>query len=145
MIAGAKGSCARPEAAIACTQHSGQAKSVEYMIVDALKEANSVLKISEKVNDVKEYWKLDDTIVKQIEISSDPRLQKSRDILRRLRKRELYRYVNEFTVPGLAVVRGAAPAPAPAPVPLLSSPLFACFVNIGGLLCSLSSLDQEID
>jgi HD superfamily phosphohydrolase len=78
-----------------------KAKAVEYMIVDAMVEAdvgwNS--RISHAIRDPKEFIKLDDTIVKQIEFSNEPELQKARDIIKRLRKRDLYVFVNEYTVP----------------------------------------------
>ena len=78
-----------------------KAKAVEYMIVDAMVEAdigwNS--RISHAIRDPKEFIKLDDTIAKQIEFSSEPELQKARDIMKRLRKRDLYVFVNEYTVP----------------------------------------------
>ena len=78
-----------------------KAKAVEYMIVDAMVEAdigwNS--RISQAIRDPREFVKLDDTIVKQIEFSNEPELQKARDIIKRLRKRDLYVFVNEYTVP----------------------------------------------
>jgi len=78
-----------------------KAKAVEYMIVDAMVEAdigwNS--RISHAIRDPREFVKLDDTIVKQIEFSNEPELQKARDIIKRLRKRDLYVFVNEYTVP----------------------------------------------
>ena len=53
------------------------------------------------IRDPKEFIKLDDTIVKQIEFSNEPELQKARDIIKRLRKRDLYVFVNEYTVGGV--------------------------------------------
>jgi deoxynucleoside triphosphate triphosphohydrolase SAMHD1 len=78
-----------------------KAKAVEYMIVDAMVEADIGWnnRISHAIQDPKEFIKLDDSIVKQIEFSSEPELQKARDIIKRLRKRDLYVFVNEYTVP----------------------------------------------
>ncbi|KAF3329007.1 deoxynucleoside triphosphate triphosphohydrolase SAMHD1 isoform X1 [Carex littledalei] len=74
-------------------------KAVELMLVDALVKADNYLKISSYPLDPAEYWKLDDTIVKTIETSHNRQLKESRDILLRLRRRDLYRFCNEYTVP----------------------------------------------
>ena len=78
-----------------------KAKAVEYMVVDALVEADVAWnsKISDSIWDVKEFIKMDDTLLKQIENSNEAALGKARDIVRRIRRRELYRFVNEYTVP----------------------------------------------
>jgi len=78
-----------------------KAKAVEYMVVDALIEADVAWnsKISNSIWDVKEFIKMDDTLLKQIENSEEASLSKARDIVRRIRRRELYRFVNEYTVP----------------------------------------------
>jgi HD superfamily phosphohydrolase len=78
-----------------------KAKAVEYMVVDALVEADAAWnsKISNSIWDVKEFIKMDDTLLKQIENSEEAALGKARDIVRRIRRRELYRFVNEYTVP----------------------------------------------
>lgn len=74
-------------------------KAVELMVVDALVNANDHLAISSHICNPAEYWKLDDTILKTIETSSDLDLKESRDIIRRIRRRELYQFCNEFAVP----------------------------------------------
>ena len=58
--------------------------------------------ISNSVRDAKEFEKLTDSILRTIESSSgdDPRLARSRAIIRRIRKRELYRFVDEVIVTG---------------------------------------------
>jgi HD superfamily phosphohydrolase len=78
-----------------------KAKAIEYMVVDALVSADAAWgnEISKAIWKPEEFVKLDDTVLKRIEWSSDPALREAQDILRRLRRRELYRYVNEFTVP----------------------------------------------
>ena len=83
-----------------------KAKAVEYMVVDALVEADAAWngRISNSIWDVNEFIKMDDTLLKQIEFSEDPALGRARDIVRRLRRRELYRFVNEYTVPEERVV-----------------------------------------
>jgi HD superfamily phosphohydrolase len=67
-------------------------KAIEYMITDALLAAEPVLKLSHSIDDMNRYMFLDDTIINEIERSLDPRLEESRQILSRLRKRDLYRW-----------------------------------------------------
>ncbi|XP_021842910.1 uncharacterized protein [Spinacia oleracea] len=74
-------------------------KAVELMVVDALLKANNHLQFSAKIHDPAEFWKLDDTIIKRIEIDPHPALKESRDLIARIRRRDLYQYCNEFTVP----------------------------------------------
>ncbi|XP_007031447.2 PREDICTED: deoxynucleoside triphosphate triphosphohydrolase SAMHD1 homolog isoform X4 [Theobroma cacao] len=74
-------------------------KAVELMVVDALLKANSYLEISSSIQDPSEYWKLDDTIIKTIETAPDEELRESRDLIRRIRRRNLYQFCNEFAVP----------------------------------------------
>ena len=78
-----------------------KAKAIEYMIVDALVEADVAWdsEISKSIWDVNEFIGLDDTILKRIEWSKESKLQKGRDLVRRIRRRELYQYVNDFAVP----------------------------------------------
>ncbi|KAG9132481.1 hypothetical protein Leryth_008404, partial [Lithospermum erythrorhizon] len=74
-------------------------KAIELMVVDALVKANHYLQISSHVQDPSEYWKLDDTVLKTIEIAPDPELRESRDLILRIRRRDLYKFCNEYTVP----------------------------------------------
>lgn len=74
-------------------------KAIELMFVDALVKANSCLKISSRVSEASEYWKLDDTILKAIEITEVEELKESRDLIRRIRRRDLYQFCNEYIVP----------------------------------------------
>ncbi|CAI9111057.1 OLC1v1011191C1 [Oldenlandia corymbosa var. corymbosa] len=74
-------------------------KAIELMVVDALVEANDYLDISSHIQDPREFWKLDDTIIKTIETAPDPNLQKSRDLILRIRRRNLYQFCNEYAVP----------------------------------------------
>jgi hypothetical protein len=85
------------------------AKAIEYMVVDALVAADPYLKISEQVNDPNRYVFLTDSIIEEIERSTllvspfgsyCPRLTYSqelgtaREIVTRLRRRELYKCVD---------------------------------------------------
>ncbi|RIA97929.1 HD phosphohydrolase domain-containing protein [Glomus cerebriforme] len=74
-------------------------KAIEYMLCDALVEADPVLKISKTVENPEEYLQLNDTILNQIEFSKEPSLAKSREIIKRIRTRKLYKFVDEFLVP----------------------------------------------
>ncbi|KAI5679195.1 hypothetical protein M9H77_10145 [Catharanthus roseus] len=74
-------------------------KAIELMAVDAMIKANSCLDIVSCIDSPDEYWKLDDTILKTIETSSQPELKESRDLILRIRKRDLYQFCNEFAVP----------------------------------------------
>ncbi|XP_024031396.1 deoxynucleoside triphosphate triphosphohydrolase SAMHD1 homolog isoform X1 [Morus notabilis] len=74
-------------------------KAIELMVVDALVQANSYLEISSHIDDPSEYWKLDDTIIKTIETAPDQELKEARDLILRIRRRNLYQFVNEYAVP----------------------------------------------
>ncbi|TKW13011.1 hypothetical protein SEVIR_5G072000v4 [Setaria viridis] len=74
-------------------------KAVELMLVDALIEANDYLGISLHANDAEDFWKLDDTIIKSIETAPNDELKKAKEIIQRIRRRELYKFCNEYSVP----------------------------------------------
>uniref|UniRef100_M0ZIA0 Metal-dependent phosphohydrolase HD domain-containing protein n=1 Tax=Solanum tuberosum TaxID=4113 RepID=M0ZIA0_SOLTU len=74
-------------------------KAIELMIVDALVKANDYLHISSHIEHPSQYWKLDDTILKTIETAPDPELKESRDLILRVRRRDLYQFCNEYVVP----------------------------------------------
>ncbi|XP_073280450.1 uncharacterized protein [Primulina huaijiensis] len=74
-------------------------KAIELMFVDALTKANDILRISSYIDEPALYWKLDDSILKTIETSSCQDLKESRDLVLRIRRRDLYRFCNEFAVP----------------------------------------------
>ncbi|RZC71999.1 hypothetical protein C5167_035153 [Papaver somniferum] len=74
-------------------------KAVELMFVDAMLEAHSYCNILNRLDNPAEYWKLDDTILKTIETASAQELQKARELVLRIRRRDLYQFCNEYTVP----------------------------------------------
>lgn len=82
-----------------------KAKAIEFMLVDAMLEADDCLKIAERVKDPAAFLRLDDTILKQIEFTSDdvvaeyPRMRKARELVNRIRKRNIYGFLNECCVP----------------------------------------------
>ncbi|AQK89798.1 deoxynucleoside triphosphate triphosphohydrolase SAMHD1 homolog isoform X2 [Zea mays] len=74
-------------------------KAVELMLVDALIEANDYLGISLHAHDPEDFWKLDDTIIKTIETAPNNELKKAKEIIQRIRRRELYKFCNQYSVP----------------------------------------------
>ncbi|KAM7506629.1 hypothetical protein LguiA_017082 [Lonicera macranthoides] len=74
-------------------------KGIELMLVDAMLKANDYLQIASHVEDPSQYWKLDDTIIKTIETAPDEELKESRDLILRIRRRDLYQFCNEYAVP----------------------------------------------
>ncbi|EJD48053.1 HD-domain/PDEase-like protein [Auricularia subglabra TFB-10046 SS5] len=78
------------------------ARAMEYMIVDALLAADPHLKISHRVYDPKKFRTLTDAVVTEIEdwrMEDVPQLAKSREILLRWRRRQLYRAVDFQCLP----------------------------------------------
>uniref|UniRef100_M1D235 Metal-dependent phosphohydrolase HD domain-containing protein n=1 Tax=Solanum tuberosum TaxID=4113 RepID=M1D235_SOLTU len=65
-------------------------KAIELMVVDALIKANDYLQIDSLINEPAQYWMLDDTIVKTIETSTHQDLEESRNLIRRIRRRDIY-------------------------------------------------------
>eukprot|EP00026_Physarum_polycephalum_P002444 Phypoly_transcript_02450.p1 GENE.Phypoly_transcript_02450~~Phypoly_transcript_02450.p1 ORF type:complete len:540 (+),score=47.86 Phypoly_transcript_02450:1036-2655(+) len=74
-------------------------KSIELMITDAFVAADPVLRISDQLDDAEEFISLDDSLLSRIEFSKDPNLEEARGIIRRIRKRELYRMADEVSIP----------------------------------------------
>ncbi|KAK7307217.1 hypothetical protein VNO77_40079 [Canavalia gladiata] len=74
-------------------------KAIELMVIDALVKANPYLQIASSIHQPSDFWKLDDSILKTIESSSQQELKESRDLILRIRRRDLYQFCNEFSVP----------------------------------------------
>ncbi|KAM7251989.1 hypothetical protein ACFE04_023872 [Oxalis oulophora] len=74
-------------------------KAIDLMVVDALSKADQYLGISASIQDPSQFWKLDDSILKRIETDNSPELKESRDLILRIRRRDLYQFCNEFSVP----------------------------------------------
>ncbi|KAJ2869399.1 hypothetical protein GGI22_000280 [Coemansia erecta] len=75
------------------------AKAIEFMVVDAMLIADPVLKLSEAVSDPARYQLLTDDIVRDIERSKEPELEEARTLLKRIHKRDIYKFVDEFILP----------------------------------------------
>ncbi|OQS07910.1 hypothetical protein THRCLA_00096, partial [Thraustotheca clavata] len=86
-------------------------KAVEYMIIHvislhlssfaeyAMILADKALGISASTNSPQEFQYMTDHIIKVIECSKDASLQSARDIIKRIRRRQLYEFVDEYLVP----------------------------------------------
>jgi len=74
-------------------------KAVEFMVTDALKLADPILNISDKINNAEEYLYLTDHIIQEIMRSNDPGLEKAKDILVKFKRRDLYKFVDEIIIP----------------------------------------------
>jgi HD superfamily phosphohydrolase len=74
-------------------------KAIEYMIGDAFRLADPYLHISEAVEDVELYSTLlTDNLLRTIESSREPEMKLARDIVRRIRTRDLYKMVDEVLI-----------------------------------------------
>jgi deoxynucleoside triphosphate triphosphohydrolase SAMHD1 len=78
-----------------------KAKAMEYMVVDALEEAADYLGIKEKLNDPDDFMQLDDTLLKRLEWyeGDDPRMRTARDIVQKIRRRDIYTLCGDIVVP----------------------------------------------
>ncbi|CAG8459548.1 6455_t:CDS:10 [Paraglomus brasilianum] len=74
-------------------------EAVDEMIADALIAAKDHFSLAQAIDDPELYIKLDDNILRQIEHSSEAKLEKSREILKRLRKKQFYKFVGECPIP----------------------------------------------
>ncbi|KAI9218564.1 HD phosphohydrolase domain-containing protein [Blastocladiella britannica] len=70
--------------------------AIDLMVSDALVAANSVFHFDEALSDPEQYLRLTDGIVRDIEFSTNPELEYSQSILKRLRTRDLYRFCDEL-------------------------------------------------
>lgn len=74
-------------------------KAIEFMIGDAFDLADDELGISEAVHDVERYTSfLTDNLLRTIESSRSPALKPSREIIARIRRRDLYKMVDEVLI-----------------------------------------------
>jgi deoxynucleoside triphosphate triphosphohydrolase SAMHD1 len=74
-------------------------KAIEYMISDAFSLADKHLHISDAIDDPALFVNLTDSILRTIESSRDQELKPARDLVRRIRKRQLYKFADEVLVP----------------------------------------------
>jgi len=74
-------------------------KSIEYMISDILFHADNTLNISKSIESPEYFMNMTDNILYTIQTSKDVNLKKSQEIIKRLNKRQLYKYIDEFIIP----------------------------------------------
>ncbi|KAL5636735.1 hypothetical protein ACGC1H_000640 [Rhizoctonia solani] len=71
-------------------------KSIELMIIDALVLADPFMHLADKIHNAEEYLHLNDSVLLEIERSKAPELEKSREIIHRIRTRQLYKQVDMY-------------------------------------------------
>ncbi|KAI9298613.1 HD phosphohydrolase domain-containing protein [Neoconidiobolus thromboides FSU 785] len=74
-------------------------RSMDMMIVDIFLKAEPTLKLSDKIFNPEEYLYLNDNIIEEIEKSKEEELKESRQIIKRIRKRQLYKFVDQIMIP----------------------------------------------
>jgi len=72
---------------------------IDAMVADILAEANSELNIANSINDPEKFLGMSDTVLHTIEYSTSANLKKARQLLHRLRRRDLYSFVDEILLP----------------------------------------------
>jgi len=70
--------------------------AIDYMIADVLLEASSVYKYLDIITDPSEYIKLTDCLIESIEHSKKLELRKSRELIQRIKRRDLYKCAAEL-------------------------------------------------
>ncbi|KAI8058362.1 HD phosphohydrolase domain-containing protein [Syncephalis plumigaleata] len=73
--------------------------AIEHMLTDALLAADPYLKLSDAIDDMEQYSRLTDHVIRTIEFSKEDKLASARAIIQRIRKRQLYRFVEERMIP----------------------------------------------
>lgn len=74
------------------------AQAIDLMTIDAFLEANLYYNFKEIINDAKEYWKLTDYILAEIIKSDNPELKRAKDILMKIKYRDLYKFISEVII-----------------------------------------------
>ena len=101
-----------------------KAKAIEFMVVDALLEADRALKFSEDIWSPEAFIRLDDNLLDYVEnfdfygrawsLRDDSiiaHIESAQEIIARLRRRQLYKYVTDAPVPTEHLDRGRWKAP----------------------------------
>jgi HD superfamily phosphohydrolase len=86
--------------------------AIEHMVADAFTLADPYMHISQRATEPTTYTHLTDCILKTIEASFEPELEPARAIIRRLRRRDLYRFVDETIIPGELISHWNVPSAA---------------------------------
>lgn len=73
--------------------------AIEYMMMDMFNSAESHLQLAKKVKTMEQYMRLNDSLLFMIENSTASSTLAARNILRRIRKRDLYRCADALVLP----------------------------------------------
>ncbi|RLN37530.1 hypothetical protein BBJ28_00013278 [Nothophytophthora sp. Chile5] len=98
-------------------------KAVEFMICDAMLLADQELGISAATQTPQDFQFLTDHVVHSIEASKSDTLEPARALLKRMRRRELYEFIDEYLLPPELVAH----------IPRFSSDELACQVFSNGV------------
>lgn len=79
-------------------------QQIEYMILDILNSADNVLNIRKDIDNYDKFIKLTDNIIEIIDFSNDPLLETSQKIIKRLKKRDLYKFIYEKKYDGKSTI-----------------------------------------
>ncbi|DAZ92824.1 TPA: hypothetical protein N0F65_009181 [Lagenidium giganteum] len=74
-------------------------KAVEFMICDAMVLADKELGISDATQSPEQFQYLTDHVIHQIEVSKSQTLEPARQIIKQLRRRKLYEFIDEYLLP----------------------------------------------
>lgn len=74
-------------------------RALDLMVCDVLLLANPIMKISEKIHSPEEYVYLTDSILDEIAKSKDESLSPARELLKKIRTRQLYKFVDQVLIP----------------------------------------------
>ncbi|CAD8170759.1 unnamed protein product [Paramecium octaurelia] len=78
---------------------------IEQMICDIMLSVNSIYKFDEIIYEPERYCKLNDSIIEQIDSAEGPEYAKAQAIIKRLKMRELYKFVSEALVPQSTILQ----------------------------------------
>ncbi|RLN51984.1 hypothetical protein BBJ28_00012979 [Nothophytophthora sp. Chile5] len=98
-------------------------KAVEFMICDAMLLADQELGISAATQTPQDFQFLTDHVVHSIEASKSDTLEPARALLKRMRRRELYEFIDEYLLPPELMAH----------IPRFSSDELACQVSSNGV------------
>ncbi|CAD8085667.1 unnamed protein product [Paramecium sonneborni] len=71
---------------------------IEQMMCDILLSVNHIYKFNEIILEPEKYYKLNDSIIEQIESAEGPEYAHAQSIIKRLKTRELYKFVSEALI-----------------------------------------------
>ncbi|KAI8801937.1 hypothetical protein BJ742DRAFT_661575, partial [Cladochytrium replicatum] len=80
-------------------------KAIEYMLTEAMLKADTVLDISSSIDSPQRFLYLTDSIIKEIERSRDDRLSESRELIRRIQRRDLFKLAGMIALEPEALTR----------------------------------------